>query len=115
MEDSYQQISEEEKDESVHEKGNSNFGNGGFLDGYTGPRARLTLDSYRDSIFESISSNKDDNELGTLERIVSCLLSFGFLFAILLSLLIIPVTLIGYTIYSACKRIGSYLFSRKTR
>lgn len=115
MEDQHQQNPTGDEDERIHGQVTRNSGVSGFLDGYSGPRARMVLDSSGDSIFGSIPADSNGPKLGILERIVSAFLSFGFLSAILISLVIVPIVMLGYGIYVTIERLGSKFFLRKQK
>lgn len=100
-------------DEKFHREGNYGVGSDTLPDGYNGDRARMVLDSSGHSGFETVAAVSTDHELGIPERIVSMFLSILFLLSLIISIIIIPIPLIGYAIYGVAKRFTSNFLRRR--
>lgn len=100
MEDQYQQTSGE-GDESVHRKGVDDSGDLTVLDGYSGPRSRMVYGKQSYDLFGTNTSRKHDFKLGILERITLAGLAGLIVFAILVSLAILPFAMAGFFFYKA--------------
>lgn len=105
MEETQQQTIVENQHGKVHRDSNDDSGSSGVPDGYSGDRARMVLDPSNHDTFFAVTPGSVNTEIGVIERIISCFLGIGFLFALIVSLAIVPAALVMHKIYEAIRRI----------
>jgi hypothetical protein len=112
MEDPNQKPQTGDRNEEFHASDHDDIGSNSLPDGYAGDRARMVLDSQGDAVFGTVSGDPGDTKLGPLERLVSTFLSLFFLVALIISIVIIPIPLVGYAIYDIITRLISKILRK---
>lgn len=101
--------------EDLSREGHNSIRDGVHVDGYSGPRARMVFFSPDTGSNKPVTADEDDSRLGPFERIVVFFLGLLTMSAILVSILVLPISITAYLLYAAMMKAFRLFFPKKQR